>query len=366
MLQAEKQNLLSAPALPLTFPSAQSRGRAIATFLAGSWRTRPPPYRRASIDETGLASQLVKTGAGGLGWWRVRDSGIDFPGASELREAYRLQTLHSGIHERRIQEGVVLLRAAGVEPLLAKGWLAAGLYAQRGLRPYGDIDLWVRPDQGAAAFEALGYPPGQQYPIDLHANAPVRDRTWDELMARSHPEPVGDTHVRALGAEDHLYLLSVHMLAHGAWRPLWLCDVAAALESRPREFDWDYCLRGGKRRPNWLMTAIRLASDVLGASPPGLPTSISNGHLPRWLVPAVLESWAAGTPYMHTTPVGLTTPRPAALWNALRIRWPNPIQVTIAWNREFDRSPRLPVQLAECVLRSGRFLFGRQTATPLG
>ncbi|MFV1988868.1 MAG: nucleotidyltransferase family protein [Gemmatimonadota bacterium] len=365
MLRAETEwEEVPGQELPLRSLSPKSRGRAIATLLAGSWRPEPPPYQRASINEAGLASQILETGAGGLAWWRVRDSGLDFPGASELQEAYRLQTLQSGIHEGRIQEGVALLRAAYIEPLLAKGWLAAGLYAQRGLRPYGDIDLWVRPDQGPAAFEALGYPPGQQYPIDLHANEPARDRTWDELMDRSHSEPVGHTHVQALGAEDHLYLLSVHMLAHGAWRPLWLCDVAAALESLPKDFDWDYCLRGGKHRPNWLTTAIGLCSDVLGASPEELPISIANARLPRWLVPAVLRSWGVGTPYMHTSPVGLTAPRPTALWNALRIRWPNPIQVTVDWNRGFDRTPRLPVQLAECFVRSGRFLLGRQAAIP--
>jgi hypothetical protein len=43
--------------------------------------------------------------------------------------------------------------------------------------------------------------------------------------------------IRILGAEDHLRLLCLHLLKHGAWRPLWLCDVAAALESRPSSFD---------------------------------------------------------------------------------------------------------------------------------
>lgn len=367
MLRAETERFqMQDQDLPLGPVSAISGGRAIANLLAGSWRTDPPPYQRSSIDGAQLAPPILETGAGGLAWWRVRDSGLDFPGASELQEAYRLQTLQSGIHERRIQEAVALLRAADIEPLLAKGWLAAGLYAQRGLRPYGDIDLWVQPGQGPASFEALGYSRGQQYPIDLHANPPARDRTWDELMARSHPEPVGDTNVQALCAEDHLYLLSVHMLAHGAWRPLWLCDVAAALESIPTDFDWDYCLRGGKHRPNWLAAAIGLATGVLGASAEGLPTSISNVRLPGWLAPSVLKSWGAGTPYLHTSPVGLTARRPTALWNALRIRWPNPIQVTIDWNRGFDRTPRLPVQLAECLVRSGRFLLGRQTAIPPG
>ena len=344
-----------------------SVGCSIARLLEGAWRPKPSPLTGDPSSLGKISPLLMKTGAGGLAWGRIHGSDLAASSTGqEFQQTFRAQSLQSGMHERTLTDAVGNLRTAGIEPLLAKGWLAAGLYAQRGLRPYGDIDLWVRPDQGAAAFEALGYPPGQQYPIDLHANAPARDRTWDELMARSHPEPVGDTHVQALGAEDHLYLLSVHMLAHGAWRPLWLCDVAAALESMPRDFDWDYCLRGGKHRSNWLAAAIGLATGVLGASAEGLPTSISNVRLPGWLAPSVLKAWGAGTPYLHTTPVGLTARRPTALWNALRIRWPNPIQVTIDWNRGFDRTPRLPVQLAECLVRSGRFLLGRQTAIPPG
>ncbi|MCH7564013.1 MAG: nucleotidyltransferase family protein [Gemmatimonadetes bacterium] len=341
-----------------------SVGCSIARLLEGAWRPEPSPLTADPSSLAKISPLLMKTGAGGLAWWRIRGSDLAASSTGqEFQQTFRAQSLQSGIHERTLRDAVGNLRAAGIEPLLAKGWLAAGLYAQRGLRPYGDIDLWIRPDQGPAAFEALGYPPGQQHPIDLHANTPARDRTWDELMGRSHPVSVGDTHVQVLGAEDHLYLLSVHMLAHGAWRPLWLCDVAPALESMPEDFDWDYCLGGGKRRANWVMTAIRLASDLLGASPRGLPTSIANARLPRWLATTVLESWGVGTPYMHTSPVGLTAPRPGTLWNALRIRWPNPIQVTIDWNRGFDRTPRLPVQFAECIVRSGRFLLGRQTAT---
>ena len=336
----------------------------IGRLLEGSWRAGPPPLDVPPRTLEELAPLILETGAGGLAWWRVRDTELgDSPVAADFQQAFRAQTLQSGLHGRVLEEAVGKLISAGLQPLLAKGWLAAGLYAQRGLRPYGDIDLWVRPEEHAAALEALGYPPGQQYPVDLHGNSPARDRSWDEVYARGRPEEVGGVKVQALGAEDHLYLLSVHMLAHGAWRPLWLCDVAAAVECLPEDFDWDYCLSGDKRRANWLTTAIGLATEVLGASPGGLPTAIANAPLPRWLVSAVHESWGVGTHYMHTSPVGLTAPRPGALWNALRIRWPNPIQVTIDWNREFDRTPRLPVQFAECIVRSGRFLLGRQTAT---
>lgn len=337
----------------------------IARTLEGSWRADPPPLDVPPRTLEEIAPLILETGAGGLAWWRVRDTELgESPVGADFQQAFRAQTLQSGLHGRALEEAVGKLCSAGVEPLLAKGWLAASLYAQRGLRPYGDIDLWVRPEQHGTALEALGYPSGQQYPVDLHGNSPARDRSWDEVYARGRPEEVGGVSVQALGAEDHLYLLSVHMLAHGAWRPLWLCDVAAALESLPEDFDWDYCLSGGPRRANWLASAIGLATRLLGASAEGLPAEVARASLPRWLAPSVLRSWSSADHYMHSTPVGLTLRRPRALLGALRLRWPNPIQVTIDWDRRFDGTSRLPVQLAECVVRSGRFLLGRPTATP--
>ena len=104
--------------------------------------------------------------------------------------------------------------------------------------------------------------------------------------------------------------------------------------------------------------------DLLGANPQRLPPAIADARLPDWPAQTVLRAWGTGGHYMHTTPVGLVAGSAASLWSALRVRWPNPIQVTIDWNRSFDEAPRLPVQLAECVLRSGRFLLGRPTATP--
>ena len=46
--------------------------------------------------------------------------------------------------------------------------------------------------------------------------------------------------------EDQLRQLCLHLLRHGACRPLWLCDVAVMLESLPGDFDWDRCLGGDR------------------------------------------------------------------------------------------------------------------------
>ena len=68
----------------------------------------------------------MKTGAGGLAWWRIRGSDLATSSTGqEFQQTFRAQSLQSGMHERTLTDAVGNLRAAGIEPLLAKGWLAA-------------------------------------------------------------------------------------------------------------------------------------------------------------------------------------------------------------------------------------------------
>lgn len=53
---------------------------------------------------------------------------------------------------------------------------------------------------------------------------------------------LGETSIRVPAAEDHFRLVAIHLLSHGAWRPLWLCDIAAMLEDLPQDFNWGRCL----------------------------------------------------------------------------------------------------------------------------
>jgi hypothetical protein len=53
----------------------------------------------------------VASGAGSLGWWRVRRSELrDTPAALDLHDAYRLHALEAVLHEREIAEVLTLLR----------------------------------------------------------------------------------------------------------------------------------------------------------------------------------------------------------------------------------------------------------------
>lgn len=326
-------------------------GSLVAAALAGAWRPSPPPLDLSPAALAEVTPLLLGTGGGGLAWWRVRSSDLrTSPPASQLEQAYRLHTLQAAVHERQLMRAITILRSAGVEPLLAKGWAVARLYPEPGLRPYGDIDLCVRPEQHAAAVAALRSAAGQGGPVDLHQGFRLLDRSWDGLCDRSQLVRLGEVDIRILGPEDHLRLLCVHMLSHGVERPLWLCDVGAALASRPADFDWDRCLAGSKRRSDWVACALGLAHQLLGARLDGTPVAWRANHLPSWLVPTVLRQWGLG--YRHREPIVAYLRHPARVPGALLLCWPDPILATVEVGGPFNELPRLPFQLAQCLSRT--------------
>ncbi len=338
------------------------RGKLVASALAGAWRASPPPPppppSLSPADLIEITPLLLRTGAGGLGWWRVRSSELRTSAAAlELRQAYRLYTLQAGRQERQIVQAITLLRSAGVEPLLAKGWAVARLYPERGLRPYGDIDLCVRPEQHAAAVAALAAPAAETVVVDLHKGLPELHRpSLEDVYRRSKLVPLGDVDVRILGPEDHLRYMCIHMLRHGAYRALWLCDIAVALESLPKDFDWEYFLLADRRRADWVASTVCLAHQLLGARLDGIPVAERARHLPRWLLPSVLSQWSIGEHYMDSPSMAHSFRHPGQLLRALRLRWPNPLQATVGVGGPFNELPRWPFQLWECVLRTAYFL----------
>src|SRR5207237_2393158 len=155
-----------------------------------------------------------------------------------------------------------------------------------------------------------------------------------------------------------LLILSFHLLGHGVWRPLWLCDIAVVLGSLPDDFDWDLCLGKNRRRRDWVACAIGLAYQLLGADIAGIPVEGRARHLPHWLVPAVLKQWSVSftNHVSQQDPMSLIIRRPEAILRALRLRWPNPVEATIGVSGPLNNFPRLPFQIGSCLLRSARFL----------
>jgi hypothetical protein len=321
-------------------------GARIAELLAGSWRDSPPPSNLDAAALGELVPLLLRGGAAALASRRV--DGASASATIQLKQAWRLQSLRAELHAQRLSRTMKALARAGVTALLGKGFAIARLYPDVGLRPYGDLDLYVAPDELARARAALA---DVEAAVDLHAGfGEIGDAA--EVLARAQSIELDGAQVRLFGDEDHLRLLAVHLLRHGAWRPLWLCDLAVAVERAPAPLDWGYLLGGDRRRANWIGSALALARDLLGAriEAPADP-------LPRWLVPTVLAQWgdAGFVPQGARTPMAQLLARPRAMVAALRQRWPNAIEATVGVGARFDESARLPLQLAECARRVATF-----------
>ena len=343
-------------------PEIESPGHAVAAALAESWRKSPPKSKMAVRDLAAIVPLLLKSGAGALGWWRFRSSDEQLlPAIRSLRETYLRYAIHSAEHERQVVATFRVLRSGGVEPILTKGWAIARAYPEAGLRPSGDIDLYVPPERQAKAQAVLTAASRQQYWVDLEHDEINRFSEFDfaELSGRSELVNLNGTAIRVMGAEDHLRILCLHLLKHGAWRPLWLCDVAAALESRHPNFDWDRCFGRNKRRADWIACAIGLANRLLGAELKDVPVEDRANHLPRWLISSVLKQWS--TPYPPNLP-SFASQLKGSWWRAeiltaVRQRWPNPIQATVDGNGSFDNTTRLPFQLRDCIARAVKCAF---------
>lgn len=332
------------------------RGRALAAALAGAWRRDPPPGDVSAA----LAPLLLATGAGGLAWWKARHSQARTATGRGLRAAFHRHALEAVLHGDLVQGLVLHFRDHGLEPILVKGWSSARLYPQSGLRPPGDVDICLPPSQLPHAQSLLRLPQQGSFWVDLHGDIPdLPDRTWDEVVARSRLARLGAVDVRILGAEDQLRQLCLHLLRHGAWRPLWLCDVAVALESASPEFDWRYCLSGDRRLTDWVLCTIGLAGRLLGAR---VPEAVSQRarRLPPWIADTVLAQWGSDHPgdthNRDGKPMADYLRQPSGLVSALRGRWPNPVEAAFQFKASpFTGIPRLLYQVRASLTRAAHF-----------
>ncbi|GAC1458803.1 MAG: hypothetical protein PVSMB1_08710 [Gemmatimonadaceae bacterium] len=330
----------------------------MACHLARAWRlTAPASEPHLRIND--YAPRLVETGCAALAWRR-------FPASSEpgsisdlFRQASRINALTGAIGQVELQYAFETLRRAHIEPLLLKGWAVARMYADASWRPSGDIDLAVVPADHAKALRALRHLPPSLAGIDLHVGLPeFHPERIDDVFARSRLVRLDGSDIRVLAPEDQLRLLCLHFLRHGGWRPLWLCDVAVMLEGLSAEFDWELCLRGSPYTSAQIALVSRLAVVLLCASPAHLHPSIRTARVPEWLLRATLVQW--GSRYDRYTGMPLRDHfrlRQGRI-TALRRRWLNPIEATIALGAPFSGLPRLPFQVAAYGVRA--FQSGRR------
>jgi hypothetical protein len=345
-------------------PHALSTSRLVARTLAGSWRESPPRLSLSLDELERVAPVLLESGGGSLCWWRLRDVPELASSAlgETLHDAYRLHSVQAALRESQIAATVEAVREVGIEPILIKGWAVARLYPHRGLRPFGDLDVCVRPGEGIPAASAAW---DAQTGIKLDAqdgSGWLESSSIEGVYERSQRVSLGDGVVRVPCAEDHLRILCAHhMLYHWLWRPLWLCDVAAAVEARGADFDWDVCLGRNERTARAVTWTVALARQLLGADPGGMPEE-ARADLPAWVSRAVLQRWEIARsvdPRHELRPLRTYRRDPRGLARAVRTRWPNPLEATVRTDAPLDGSRRLPYQVAFVLRRIRDFAFNR-------
>lgn len=197
---------------------------------------------------------------------------IPAPVQVDWAAAHRLAGFRALTQRRDLRLATRLLGEAGIHPVALKGaWLAWYAWLDPALRPMGDIDLLVRPDQALTAFEYLrdaGYK--QEKPFELSPAETVRtlkhlpplvspEGTMFEVHMRCWPEPEEArpgpvtqdgrmlARARIWDADDPVFYpevddMLVHVLVHGTYDfrlncgPLGLvdCDMMIARYA----FDW--------------------------------------------------------------------------------------------------------------------------------
>lgn len=340
----------------MTETTRSTHGRLIATVLERAWK-QPSPLEITAEELDQIAPLLLRSGAGALAWLRIRNTILErATSASEIQQAYRLHTLQAAVQEVKIEQLLKGLQEADIDPILVKGWAIARRYPEPGLRPYSDVDLIVRPDQYQSALDCIQRLRISDCSVDLHKGVSNMGRMEvNKLYDRSQLITLGEVDIRIPGEEDHLRMLCFHLLRHGAWRPLWLSDIAIAVETRHVNFDWSLCLGSSSRESEWVACSMGLAERLVGAKIDDTPAAKRARSLPAWLVNAVLRNWdrcsgaSQREPLMTAFLNRIGSPR--SLIEEARFRWDRPIEASLDVRAPFNSIPRLPFQLAAMTLR---------------
>jgi len=339
-------------------------GRILSQLHWQCWREDPPPLE---VEPSGLIAVLpilIRSGSVGLVWPRLRGQ-LDQYGAvaMALEDAYQAQVAHNEVCQREIVRAVTRLREAGIEPVLIKGWTNARLYPKHVVRPAGDIDLWVPQSSFVEASRVLSK--GEDYEsdvgIDLHGDAHWGDSIPFDLLNGAQEVMIVGEHVHVPCYEDHLRLLGLHLLAHSASRPLWLCDIALLLESLHTDFDWGRCLGPHDYRASWIRTTIELARQVVGAEEANLvPALAGSDPLPIWLISTVMHNWEY-PPTMPNAALFELIASPKSICSIFKRRWPDPIIATVRCQVPFDRAS---ARRNQCAAFIGRIIKFSVTVLP--
>lgn len=271
--------------------------RALLRTLAERGETPDPPSLDAAAQP--LARWLVAAGLGPLAYRRYRQH---WPALVEALAAdYYSAVAESTVSAGQLERVQAALLEAGIPVVLLKGAaLSRGVYGHPAERVMSDVDLWIHPDQMAAAFhlvQSLGFTPAgkdSRPPVlqqlshgEIQFAGPLgrllelhwspfsgwwlrRTAAVDAEGLWSRRVPLGETPgVCQLAAEDAVLQMAVHLAVNhqfGLYPLRNLIDIART--ARQRAVDWDVVARRARtwRVATATWSVLALLDDLIGAA----------------------------------------------------------------------------------------------------
>jgi hypothetical protein len=200
-----------------------------------------------------------------LVWWNLREMVTDEAASAPLRDGYRAAWIRNQHLLARVAPVLDALHHAGIETLVLKGAaLALTTYERPGLRPFGDVDVLVRPDLASeahavlarlgwapfrtlapalrSALHGMGYTDATGATLDLHAYALAECAVpgIDEgFWSRARTVEVNGVGTRVLAPADAFLHVCVHGLRyHDIPTSQWMADAVMVVRQSGHALDW--------------------------------------------------------------------------------------------------------------------------------
>ena len=260
-------------------------------FIIGILGSHSPDVA-TNLDWTKIKEVACEEGVVGILYRHLKDRDMLQSALSPLKSYYRSIAAQNLINLNALERLEDALDSEKIEVMTLKGAsLLDNLYPGVGMRPMGDLDLMVRPEEQERfvnLVHSLGYKRDPLIPhffrkgrvvIDLHIHALNTDRIANRAgLFPSGMEPVwaksvswgeGYQWLRRPDDPDNILLLSQHLMKHSFSSLIWLLDIYELLRDRDSEFWTRLAKRADhlwQRRP--LSYALYLINGLFGMEPP--------------------------------------------------------------------------------------------------
>ena len=277
-----------------------------------------------SVDTGRLIDLAVKEGVGGFVYKSLLKSGC-----LEALNPRHQQTFYN-IYYLTVRKNIKLLHALnriledankeGLEVVLLQGMaLLQKAYADVGLRPMKDMDLWVLPDSYQKLIDILArqnYRKDPLYPgiyrkgeivLDIHTHLLWADRIkareyllsqdQDSIFRRSGSVDIEGFKALCLSPQDHFLYLGLHALKHNFERLIWLVDIKCLVDEWNRA-DWDLLIERAKElgHKKTLHYVLYLLTFIFGIRLPDETSSQLLSWAPGYLEKKILHRRIDGHP----------------------------------------------------------------------